>query len=159
MLLRIPNHTAPTASADLNAPDRLSILSVPPTMSRPMSMPDFAALLDTSTPLYEARAQNRRQTSPVRGTGHARKKLSISLAAGLMMNHNSPQIPSAHHDLHLELLRNQTKSPEDAAPGSPVKSSLDGTKEEDHVFQPGHDNLFHAYALRVRHSDDVYDES
>jgi hypothetical protein len=107
-----------------------------------MSMPDFAALLDTSTPLYEARAQNRRQTSPVRGTGHARKK-----------------IPSAHHDLHLELLRNQTKSPEDAAPGSPVKSSLDGTKEEDHVFQPGHDNLFHAYALRVRHSDDVYDES
>ena len=43
-----------------------------PTMSRPMSMPDFSALLDASTPLQSRREQ-------------PRKKPSISLAAGLIM--------------------------------------------------------------------------
>ena len=87
-------------------------------------MPDFSALMDSSTPLFEARAQNRRQTSPVRGQGYPRKKLSISLAAGLIMN---------------------TDSPQNTAPmGS---QSLDSTKEEE--AEDSEDNLFHAYAIRV----------
>ena len=90
-------------------------------------MPDFSALMDASTPLFEARAQNRRQTSPVRGQGHPRKKLSISLAAGLIMNTDSPK-GIAH-------------------PGSPQKQSLDGTREEEEVGAEG--GLFHAYALKV----------
>ena len=47
-------------------------------MSRPMSMPDFSALLDASTPLH-----NRRELP--------RKKPSISLAAGLIMATESPK--------------------------------------------------------------------
>jgi hypothetical protein len=96
-------------------------------MSRPKSMPDFTALMDASTPLFEARAQNRRQTSPVRGHGHPRKKLSISLAAGLIMNTESPKGTGI--------------------PGSPRKQSLDGTKEEPQGLSE--DSLFHAYALKV----------
>jgi hypothetical protein len=57
-------------------------------MSRPMSMPDFSALLDASTPLHSRREL-------------PRKKPSISLAAGLIMAttespkslYNSPQQP------------------------------------------------------------------
>jgi hypothetical protein len=97
-------------------------------MSRPKSMPDFSALLDASTPLFEARAQNRRQTSPVRGQGYPRKKVSISLAAGLIMN--------------------GTDNPKNAgALDSPYKQSLDGTQEEDQHVSEG--ALFHAYALKV----------
>lgn len=89
-------------------------------------MPDFSALLDASTPLFEARAQNRRQTSPVRGQGYARKKVSISLAQGLIMNTDSPKGTGAE---------------------SPQKQSLDGTKEEEEQVNGG--SLFHAYALKV----------
>jgi len=96
-------------------------------MSRPKSMPDFSALMDVSTPLFEARAQNRRQTSPVRGQGYPRKKLSISLAAGLIMNTDSPKGTGP--------------------PGSPLKQSLDGTKEE--PLDVNADSLFHAYAIKV----------
>jgi hypothetical protein len=91
-------------------------------------MPDFSALLDASTPLFEARAQNRRQTSPVRGQGHPRKKVSISLAAGLIMNTDNPK---------------NTGSLD-----SPMKQSLDGTREEEELGSEG--ALFHAYALKVR---------
>jgi hypothetical protein len=98
------------------------------TMSRPRSMPDVSALLDTNTPLYEARAQNRRQTSPVRGQGHPRKKASISLAAGLMMN----------------------TEPKSATFDSPYKQSLDSTTEEEEKMSEG--GLFHAYALKVSNS-------
>ncbi|KAF2832714.1 hypothetical protein CC86DRAFT_93258 [Ophiobolus disseminans] len=94
-------------------------------MSRPKSMPDFSALMDASTPLFEARAQNRRQTSPVRGQGYPRKKLSISLAAGLIMNTDSPKVTGV--------------------PGSPRKS-LDGMKEEPEDVSEG--SLFHAYVLK-----------
>jgi hypothetical protein len=90
-------------------------------------MPDFSALLDTSTPLFEARAQNRRQTSPVRGQGHPRKKVSISLAAGLIMNTDNPKNNAPPLD-------------------SPQKQSLDDTKEEDEYENQG--ALFHAYALK-----------
>ncbi|KAH8711813.1 hypothetical protein GQ44DRAFT_626452 [Phaeosphaeriaceae sp. PMI808] len=96
-------------------------------MSRPKSMPDFSALVDSSTPLFEARAQNRRQTSPVRGQGHPRKKLSISLAAGLIMNSDGPK--------GIESL------------DSPKKQSLDGTKEEEED-DVNETSLFHAYALK-----------
>ncbi|EAT91005.2 hypothetical protein SNOG_01356 [Parastagonospora nodorum SN15] len=96
-------------------------------VSRPKSMPDFSALLDASTPLFEARAQNRRQTSPVRGQGYPRKKVSISLAAGLIMNENQKNA---------------------GALDSPYKQSLDGTQEEEQDVSE--DALFHAYALKVR---------
>ena len=89
-------------------------------------MPDFSALLDASTPLFEARAQNRRQTSPVRGQGYARKKVSISLAQGLIMNTENPKSNGAE---------------------SPLKQSLDGTREEEEQIHGG--SLFHAYALKV----------
>jgi hypothetical protein len=95
-------------------------------VSRPKSMPDFSALLDASTPLFEARAQNRRQTSPVRGQGYPRKKVSISLAAGLIMNENQKNA---------------------GALDSPYKQSLDGTQEEEQDVSE--DALFHAYALKV----------
>jgi len=95
-------------------------------VSRPKSMPDFSALLNASTPLFEARAQNRRQTSPVRGQGYPRKKVSISLAAGLIMNENQKNA---------------------GALDSPYKQSLDGTQEEEHDVSE--DSLFHAYALKV----------
>jgi hypothetical protein len=91
-------------------------------------MPDFSALLDSSTPLFEARAQNRRQTSPVRGQGHPRKKVSISLAAGLIMNTDNPKTtPSLD---------------------TPLKQSLEGTKEEEEE-RVSEDALFYAYALKV----------
>jgi hypothetical protein len=92
-------------------------------------MSDFSALFDTTTPLYEARAQNRRQTSPVRGQGQSRKKASISLAAGLMMN---------------------TENPKSASLDPPYKQSLDTTTEEEEPVSEG--NLFHAYALKVGNS-------
>jgi hypothetical protein len=94
-------------------------------------MPDFSALMDASTPLFEARAQNRRQTSPVRGHGHPRKKLSISLAAGLMMNTDVPK--------------------SGATTFSPVKLSLESMREESLRGIAATTNLFHAYALKVRY--------
>jgi hypothetical protein len=96
-------------------------------------MPDFSALLDTSTPLFEAHAQNRRQTSPVRGQGYPRKKVSISLAAGLIMN---------------------TDSPKNGSIDSSMKQSLDGTREEEELGSDG--TLFHAYALKVHHSKGLF---
>jgi hypothetical protein len=101
------------------------------TMSRPRSMPDVSALLDTTTPLYEARAQNRRQTSPVRGQGYPRKKASISLAAGLMMNTDG--------------------GPKTGSLDSTYKQSLDSTTEEEEQMSEG--NLFYAYALKVNNSE------
>jgi hypothetical protein len=102
----------------------------PSAMSRPKSMPDFSVLMDASTPLFEARAQNRRQTSPVRGQGYPRKKLSISLAAGLIMNTDTPK--------------------HTATIGSEPRQSLDGTPEEEP--EVSEDNLFHAYAIKVSHA-------
>jgi hypothetical protein len=96
-------------------------------------MPDFSALLDTSTPLFEAHAQNRRQTSPVRGQGYPRKKVSISLAAGLIMN---------------------SENPKNGSLDSPMKQSLDGTREEEELGSDG--ALFHAYALKVNHPNGLH---
>ena len=42
-----------------------------------------------------------------------------------------------------------TDSPKGAGPGSPMKQSLDGTKEE--PLDVSEDSLFHAYAIKVRH--------
>ncbi|KAI8931097.1 hypothetical protein NX059_012108 [Plenodomus lindquistii] len=98
-------------------------------MSRPQSMPDFAALLDTSASMFEKRIHSRRQTSPERKNVHLRKKPSISLAAGLIMNNDGPR----------------SMPP----PASPVKPrSREGptlASSDDH--QEGGD-LFYAYALR-----------
>ncbi|KAF2737397.1 hypothetical protein EJ04DRAFT_510291 [Polyplosphaeria fusca] len=76
-------------------------------MARPKSMPDFSALLDASTPLTARE--------------HARKKPSISLAAGLIMN--------------------STESPKNFS-NSPVRMRQDGEGELS-------ENLFYAYAQKV----------
>lgn len=100
-------------------------------MSRPQSMPDFGALMDASATLFEKRIHNRRQTSPERKNDHARKKPgSLSLAAGLIMNADTPNTASFH---------------------SPRKSSRDRVTERPNdnmsIDEEGGD-LFYAYALR-----------
>ncbi|OAL57204.1 hypothetical protein IQ07DRAFT_30302 [Pyrenochaeta sp. DS3sAY3a] len=96
-------------------------------MSRPKSMPDFTVLMDASTPIFEKRIHNRRSTSPERKLEHLRKKPSISLAAGLIMNSESPK----------------TTGP---IP-SPRKQSRERTIEEEVDGQDDQDGLFYAYAL------------
>ncbi|CAO2650236.1 Nn.00g015280.m01.CDS01 [Neocucurbitaria sp. VM-36] len=96
-------------------------------MSRPKSMPDFTALMDASTPLFEKRIHNRRQTSPGK-KAHPRKNPSISLAAGLIMN---------------------TESPKSTGPlPSPRKQSRDRMLEGAQEDQDERESLFYAYALR-----------
>ncbi|KAF2845299.1 hypothetical protein T440DRAFT_278160 [Plenodomus tracheiphilus IPT5] len=98
-------------------------------MSRPQSMPDFAALLDSSTSMFEKRIHSRRQTSPERKNVHLRKKPSLSLAAGLIMNNESPRsmLP----------------------PASPVKPrSREGPPSVGIEEQQEDEDMFYAYALR-----------
>jgi hypothetical protein len=111
-------------------------------MSRPQSMPDFTALMQSnSTSLFESvnfessnlekRIHHRRQTSPERRAHHMRKKPSISLAAGLMMN---------------------TESPMGTGPQSPRKRSQSRpapVEERSAIEHEEGANLFYAYALRV----------
>ncbi|KAF1837625.1 hypothetical protein BDW02DRAFT_106390 [Decorospora gaudefroyi] len=101
-------------------------------MSRPQSMPDFTALMESSTSVlessnFEKRIHSRRQTSPDRKAQHPRKKPSISLAAGLMMN---------------------TESPIGTAALSPRKRSQSRPAEETRMEQDEGGNLFYAYGLR-----------
>lgn len=105
-------------------------------MSRPQSMPDFTALMDSSKSLFEQtttsnferRIHSRRQTSPERRTQSTRKKPSISLAAGLMMN---------------------TESPLATGSMSPRKWSDSRPPEEKRVETEEGETLFYAYAKRV----------
>ncbi|EMD69958.1 hypothetical protein COCSADRAFT_76734 [Bipolaris sorokiniana ND90Pr] len=104
-------------------------------MSRPQSMPDFTALMDSSKSLFEQtttsnferRIHSRRQTSPERRTQQTRKKPSISLAAGLMMNTESPLVTGSM---------------------SPRKGSGSRPPEEGRVETEEGDTLFYAYAKR-----------
>ncbi|KAF1849202.1 uncharacterized protein K460DRAFT_330936 [Cucurbitaria berberidis CBS 394.84] len=96
-------------------------------MSRPKSMPDFTALMDASTPLFEKRIHNRRQTSPER-KAHPRKNPSISLAAGLIMN---------------------AETPKSTGPlSSPTRQSRERVVEEGPEEQDDGGIMFYAYALR-----------
>lgn len=91
-------------------------------------MPDFTALMDASTTLFEKRIHNRRQTSPERKT-HLRKNPSISLAAGLIMNTESPKGMGP--------------------PRSPRKQIRDQMVERAKEEYDEGGSLFYAYALRV----------
>ncbi|KAL6161653.1 hypothetical protein ACJQWK_08191 [Exserohilum turcicum] len=104
-------------------------------MSRPQSMPDFTALMDSTKSLFEAtttsnfekRIHSRRTTSPDRRSHHGRKRPSLSLAAGLMMNTESPLLTG-------------TMSPRKRSGNYPAEDKgLD-------VDEGG--TLFYAYALR-----------
>ena len=104
-------------------------------MSRPQSMPDFTALMESSTSLFESsrsmekRIHSRRQTSPERRAAtHARTKPSISLAAGLMMNIDSPLA---------------------SASLSPRRRSSSRQVERRRPEMEDGESLFYAYALRV----------
>ncbi|RMZ67600.1 hypothetical protein GMOD_00001548 [Pyrenophora seminiperda CCB06] len=102
-------------------------------MSRPQSMPDFSALMESSTSLFESsrsmekRIHSRRQTSPERRATHARTKPSLSLAAGLMMNADSPL-------------------PTGSLP--PRRRSSSRLVERRRPEMEDGDSLFYAYALR-----------
>lgn len=92
-------------------------------------MPDFTALMDASTSKFEKRIHSRRQTSPERRADHLRKKPSVSLAAGLIMNNETP--------------RSTRPLP------SPLKQNRDETVTEGSEDYEECANLFYAYALRV----------
>ncbi|CAN9443743.1 unnamed protein product [Alternaria alternata] len=105
-------------------------------MSRPQSMPDFAALMESSmsqtvfessSSNIEKRIHSRRQTSPERKPQHMRKKPSISLAAGLMMNTDTPPATGSL---------------------SPRKRSQSRPAQDKKVEMEEGGNLFYAYALR-----------
>ena len=110
-----------------------------PDMSRPQSMPDFAALMESSMSqaVFESSSSNfekrihshsRRQTSPERKPQNMRKKPSISLAAGLMMNTDTPPATGSL---------------------SPRKRSQSRPAQEKRVEMEEGGNLFYAYAQRV----------
>lgn len=100
-----------------------------PMMSRPHSMPDFAALIDTCAPLLEKRIHNRRQTSPDRRHLQLRNKPSVSLATGLIMNSDS-----------------QRSLPPGSSPLKPRNREEPGLVESKEDNDGG--SLFYAYALR-----------
>jgi hypothetical protein len=100
-------------------------------------MPDFATLMESSmsqtvfessSSNIEKRIHSRRQTSPERKPQHMRKKPSISLAAGLMMNTDTPPATGSL---------------------SPRKRSQSRPAQDKKVEMEEGGNLFYAYALRV----------
>jgi hypothetical protein len=123
--------------------------------SRPQSMPDFAALMATSStslletanceaPNFEKRIHHRRQTSPERRAHHMRKKPSISLAAGLMMNTESPLGSGLLGSAPLSPRKRSLSRPAPApAPASAPAAERSASGQEEGA------NLFYAYALRV----------
>jgi hypothetical protein len=119
-------------------------------MSRPQSMPDFSALMESSsTSLFESahfesanlekRIHHRRQTSPERRAHSMRKKPSISLAAGLMMNTESPLGTGTGTGAGPLSPRKRSQSRPAAAQGQDRRA----------MEQEEGANLFYAYALRV----------
>lgn len=96
-------------------------------------MPDFTSLMDASTTIFEKRIHSRRQTSPERKVEHARKKPSISLAAGLIMNTDSPKVTGPLN--------------------SPRKHSRERTIEEGQEEPDEDETLFYAYALKSNYSN------
>ncbi|KAF2623800.1 hypothetical protein BU25DRAFT_349223 [Macroventuria anomochaeta] len=102
--------------------------------NRPKSMPDFSALMDASMPLFESKTNARRSTSPERkspergerAAGHSRKKPSMSLAQGLIIN----------GELH--------------PPKSPYRQTHSRGSQEGgtNAVDSGEESLFYAYALK-----------
>lgn len=102
---------------------------------RPKSMTDFSALMDASMPLFGSKIQARRSTSPKRqerrsperAAGHSRKKPSMSLAQGLIINGelNAPKSP--YRQTH----------------------SLGEDQGQSNGVDAGEESLFYAYALKV----------
>ena len=111
--------------------------------NRPKSMTDFTALMDASMPLFEGQTNARRSTSPEkksldklslereeRAAGSSRKKPSMSLAQGLIIN----------GELH--------------PPRSPYRQTHSRGSQDDAVAavetsETGEESLFYAYALKV----------
>ncbi|KAJ4361490.1 hypothetical protein N0V95_001827 [Ascochyta clinopodiicola] len=107
--------------------------------SRPKSMPDFSALMDASMPLFESKTNAPRSTSPERksperrspergerAAGHSRKKPSMSLAQGLIINGELHPPKSPYRQTH-------SRGSQD--------SELNGVDN-------GEESLFYAYALK-----------
>ncbi|OSS51583.1 hypothetical protein B5807_03729 [Epicoccum nigrum] len=107
--------------------------------NRPKSMTDFTALMDASMPLFESQTNARRSTSPEKKTldkmslereekaaGSSRKKPSMSLAQGLIIN----------GELH--------------PPKSPYRQTHSRSSQDDAVaaVETGEESLFYAYALK-----------
>ncbi|KAJ4984946.1 hypothetical protein SVAN01_09552 [Stagonosporopsis vannaccii] len=107
--------------------------------NRPKSMTDFTALMDASMPLFESKTNARRSLSPdrksperrspergERAAGHSRKKPSMSLAQGLIIN----------GELH--------------PPKSPYRQTHNRGSQDDGINgqDNGEESLFYAYALK-----------
>ncbi|KAJ8105149.1 hypothetical protein OPT61_g10352 [Boeremia exigua] len=106
--------------------------------NRPKSMTDFTALMDASMPLFESKTNARRSMSPGgksperrspergdRAPGHSRKKPSMSLAQGLIIN----------GELH--------------PPRSPYRQTHSrGSQDDADMSNIGEESLFYAYALK-----------
>ena len=109
--------------------------------NRPKSMPDFSALMDASMPLFDSKTRARRGTSPERNSpergeraaGHSRKKPSMSLAQGLIINGELHPPRSPYRQTH-------SRGSQDSG-----TDGVDG----------GGESLFYAYALKVRSTDHV----
>ncbi|XPS95775.1 hypothetical protein M3J09_005057 [Ascochyta lentis] len=107
--------------------------------NRPKSMPDFSALMDASMPLFESKTNARRSTSPERrspertspergerAARHSRKKPSMSLAQGLIINGELHPPKSPYRQTH-------SRGSDDGV--------LNGADN-------GEESLFYAYALK-----------
>ncbi|KAF2998216.1 hypothetical protein E8E13_005229 [Curvularia kusanoi] len=107
--------------------------------NRPKSMTDFTALMDASMPLFESKTNPRRSTSPEKNSldkrsperaertaGASRKKPSMSLAQGLIIN----------GELH--------------PPKSPYRQTHSRGSQDDSVAgaEVGEESLFYAYAMK-----------
>ena len=124
-------HSANSANthADLSRTRSESIMS-----NRPKSMTDFTALMDASMPLFESRTNARRSTSPDRKSPErgeraagSRKKPSMSLAQGLIINGELHPPKSPYRQTH-------------------SRGSQDGGSSG---AENGEESLFYAYALKV----------
>jgi hypothetical protein len=104
------------------------------SMDRPQSFSDFSTLMDASMPLFEDKRQTPSpdRRSPDRTPGHSRKKPSMSLAQGLIMNNELQQ--SA------------------LPPKSPYRqpTSRSSSSETESLSETGEGSLFYAYAVKVR---------
>lgn len=108
--------------------------------NRPKSMTDFSNLMDASMPLFDTKTNARRSTSPERrsperkspergerAAGHSRKKPSMSLAQGLIINGELHPPKSPYRQTH-------------------SRGSQDGGSNG---ADNGEESLFYAYALKV----------
>lgn len=128
--------TAHSTNSANTVASRSQIRSESIMANRPKSMTDFTALMDASMPLFENKTNARRSTSPERkspergerAAGHSRKKPSMSLAQGLIINGEMHPPKSPYRQTH-------------------SRGSQDGGTN---AVDNGEESLFYAYALKVR---------